>query len=92
MAHRLNLLLSDATICSDCKHCDGFWFQVLYGTIGVTPKFVVEDLSSLLLGDLAEDYFTAVEEIRRSRRYRHHRALDDAKVIFEALRAVGLAA
>lgn len=90
IAHHLNSLLSGATIYSDCKQWDGFWLQVLYGSVGVTPRFVVEDLCTLLVDDLAEEYFSAVERIRRSGKYRDHRALDDARVIFEALKTVRL--
>jgi len=85
VANELNALLAGATVYSDCRQWDGFWQQVLFGTVGIHQQFKLEDITDLLEGKRAKVYIAAYDDIRQSGEHRTHRALDDARVIYQAM-------
>jgi len=88
VATELNHLLAGKTVVCDCLRWDAFWMDVLYGTVGITPTFTLEDVTALLTDRQLAIYCQDVERLLASGDYRHHQAGDDAAVIQRALQSV----
>lgn len=86
VALKLNELLSGQTVYCDCKEWDDFWCNVLFSDNAISPKFKIEDISNLLINEQElANYLTKKQELEDSGEFRLHRALDDAKILYQSL-------
>ncbi len=87
VANNLNALLEGKTIYCDSVRWDSFWCNVLFSDNGIHQKFKILDVNELLLASysLAESYLQIKIQLEKSGEFVRHRALDDAKIIREAL-------
>lgn len=87
VAHELNELLAGETIYCDSATWDGFWANVLYSDNGLMQRFDIRDITELLPKDskVASKYLSHKQFIVLTGEYTEHRALDDAKIIWNYL-------
>ncbi len=82
----LNKKLNNSIVYCDSINWDGFWLNVLFSDRGITPSFKLLDIHDLLETDhIFEKYIKAKTGLINSGAYKEHRALDDAKVIYQSL-------
>lgn len=86
VAFKLNELLKDETVYCDAIKWDSFWCRVLFSDNGIHQQFELDDLAKLLANEASTARF--LEEHRRLKalgKYQLHRALHDARLIYDAL-------
>ena len=88
VANELNKRLAGEVVYCDSIEWDGFWLNVLFTDIAMSPKFEILDIKELLISDdKAESYFEEKARLEMSGEFRSHSALDDARVIRQSLTA-----
>ncbi|MEZ5529851.1 MAG: exonuclease domain-containing protein [Porticoccaceae bacterium] len=85
VAGSLNRLLGASTVFSDHGDWDDFWLKRLFENAGIKQTFAVEDISTLLSDGQAGVFDAYLGKLRKTKEYRAHRALDDARIIYRAI-------
>lgn len=90
IAKELNKLLEGEIVYCDSIQWDSFWLDTLFSAAAISRKFTLLDLKDLLIRASEDsvnrfEYTKSIEE--QSGIYRRHRALDDATVLFNALKS-----
>lgn len=90
VASKLNQLLGNDVVYCDCLNLDRFCLNVLFSDCAIKPNFELQDIQAILLNDdrKLERYLECKEMTEATGSFKQHRALDDAKVIFQSLRGV----
>lgn len=81
VATLLNTRLAGQTVYSDGWANDFTWLGVLYEAAGLSPRFKLENLRSLLSDDEADQWHVVKSQIARERGTQRHRASSDARLI-----------
>lgn len=87
VAHELNALFGQSTIYCDAIAWDSFWARVLYSDNCIQQCFEISDINELLCNNDTAilSYLRAKEALLNSGKFTAHRALDDAKIIWNSL-------
>ncbi len=87
VAHTLNNKLSGQPVYCDSVQWDAFWCNVLFADNGISRQFEVIDIQELLKDsdDHLGAFLAARSQLENADEYTVHRALDDAKIIWQAL-------
>lgn len=85
VARSLNRLLGTSTVFSDHGDWDGFWLKRLFENAGIKQTFAVEDISTLLGNGQAGVFDAYLGKLCKTKGYRAHRALNDARIIHRAV-------
>lgn len=78
--HLLNKTFGPRPVYSDAYTADSFWLSRLFDTAGVEPDFTVRSVFSLVAEDRRYEF-----EKRLHRKPRPHTALEDARIICDAV-------
>lgn len=86
VAESLNVMLRNSTVYCDSINWDGFWLNVLFSDNGISPLFKLCDIQDILKDDeQIGTYLDVKNRLLRSGEYQEHRALDDARLIYNSL-------
>lgn len=87
VAHALNNKLSGQPVYCDSVQWDGFWCNVLFADNSIHQRFEVLDIQDLIKqsDDRLETFLATRSRLENADEYTLHRALDDAKIIWQAL-------
>lgn len=90
VATQLNAFLSefDVVLYSDAHRWDGDWIDTLYYAVKVEKPFHVDSIYDLIGNEKVDQFDSYFASLAESGRYRHHRAADDVKMIYESYRHV----
>nr|CBA28049.1 hypothetical protein Csp_A05340 [Curvibacter putative symbiont of Hydra magnipapillata] len=81
VATLLNTQLAGQTVYSDGWANDFTWLNVLYEAAGMSPRFKLENLRSLLSDEEADQWHVVKAKIASERGTQRHRASSDARLI-----------
>ncbi|NBX22087.1 MAG: hypothetical protein EBR58_12270, partial [Betaproteobacteria bacterium] len=81
VATLLNTRLAGQTVYSDGWANDFTWLGVLYEAAGLSPRFKLENLRSLLSDEEADQWHVVKSQIASERGTQRHRASSDARLI-----------
>ncbi|WP_202820297.1 3'-5' exonuclease [Roseateles aquatilis] len=81
VAQEINTRLAGQTVYCDSWGHDYSWLSTLFESVGITPRFRLEDVRRLLSEDEAGRWAVVQQEVRAEARLRRHRASADAKVL-----------
>ncbi|ARV20561.1 hypothetical protein AEP_03643 [Curvibacter sp. AEP1-3] len=81
VATLLNTQLAGQTVYSDGWANDFTWLNVLYEAAGMSPRFKLENLRSLLSDEEADQWHVVKAQIASERGTQRHRASSDARLI-----------
>jgi DNA polymerase III epsilon subunit-like protein len=84
VAKELNELLASKIVYSDHEDWDSFWLRRLFETVGRAQKFHVRDINTLLDSSNVNTFASSLDEFKKSKDHRAHRALEDARIIHRA--------
>jgi DNA polymerase III epsilon subunit-like protein len=87
---QLNAFLkkTDVVLYSDAHHWDDDWINTLYYAAKVDKPFYVDSIYEVMGNDKANQFDKYFAQLAESGQYKHHRAADDARMIYEAYRQV----
>ena len=88
MARLLNVQLLGQAVYSDGWADDFSWLGALFDVAGMSPRFKLEDLRSLLLEKEADHWHQAKAEVAGKRGRQRHRASSDAGLLQLTLQRV----
>ncbi|WP_460049341.1 hypothetical protein [Sessilibacter sp. MAH2] len=88
VAHTLNDFLSGQTAYCDSIQWDEFWCKILFSDNGIHQRFEIQDIKELIKTPECrlESYFDFKNKLEKTDDFTIHRALDDAQLIWLALR------
>lgn len=81
VAKLLNAQLAGTTVYTDGWANDFTWLNVLFEAAGMSPRFKLENLRSLLSDEEADQWHTVKAQIASERGTQRHRASSDARLI-----------
>lgn len=81
VAQELNSRLCGQTVYSDSWAYDYSWLARLYDSVGMQPRFKLDDLRRLLSEDEALRFGDVKQQIRSEVQLKRHRASADAKLL-----------
>jgi hypothetical protein len=81
VAKLLNAQLAGTTVYTDGWANDFTWLNVLFEAAGMSPRFKLENLRSLLSDDEADQWHAVKAQIASERGSQRHRASADARLI-----------
>ena len=81
VAHQLNTRLNGCTVYTDGWANDYSWIGALYDAAGMSPRFKLENLRSLLREDEADHWHTMKQQVANELGTPRHRASTDARLL-----------
>lgn len=83
---------SVGAIYTDAVKWDQFWLDRLFDAANLDISLELKSIFSLLTSRQADNFVQRKDELAESGRFRHHRAGEDVKMIFEAYKSVAIEA
>jgi hypothetical protein len=88
VALMLNEWLADETVYSDAWGNDSCWLSLLYEVAGITQRFKIDSVVSLLSQAETDGWHAAKARVLNTTQIRRHRASNDAQVLQKTLIAL----